>query len=90
LQSWYTHLGLNDHNKSPYFLYALSNAASVMPFFLEPAFRLKVQSWIWGGGFAAFIVSQLALCAWWMRRSHAEKGILSRKIYCVHRTATSI
>jgi hypothetical protein len=78
LQSWYAHLGLSGRSKSPYFLYALSNAGSVLgllsyPFFLEPAFRLKIQSWIWGGGFAVFAVS-CALCAWWMHRSRAERA----------------
>jgi hypothetical protein len=78
LQSWYAHLDLSERNKSPYFLYALSNAGSVLgllsyPFCLEPIFRLKIQSWIWGGGFAVFAVS-CAICAWQMRRSLAEKA----------------
>ena len=78
LQSWYAHLDLSERNKSPYFLYALSNAGSALgllsyPFFLEPTFRLKIQSWIWGGGFAVFAVS-CAICAWQMRRSRAEKA----------------
>ena len=77
LQSWYAHLDLSERNKSPYFLYALSNAGSVLgllsyPFFLEPTFRLKIQSWIWGGGFAVFAVS-CAVCAWQVHRSRAEK-----------------
>jgi hypothetical protein len=78
LQSWYAHLDLSERKKSPYFLYALSNAGSVLgllsyPFFLEPTFRLKIQSWIWGGGFAVFAMS-CAVCAWRMRRSRAEKA----------------
>ena len=80
LQSWYAHLDLSERNKSPYFLHALSNAGSVLgllsyPFFLEPIFRLKVQSWIWGVGFAVFAVT-CAICAWQMRRSRAEKAHL--------------
>ena len=78
LQSWYAHLGLSQHNKPPYFLYALSNGGSVLgllsyPFLLEPTFRLKVQSWIWGGGFAVFALS-CAVCAWRVHRSRAEKA----------------
>ena len=78
LQSWYAHLDLSQHNKPPYFLYALSNAGSVLgllsyPFLLEPTFRLRIQSWIWGGGFAVFAVS-CAICAWQMRRSRTEKA----------------
>ncbi|PYL48683.1 MAG: ferrichrome ABC transporter permease, partial [Verrucomicrobia bacterium] len=78
LQSWYARLDLSKQNKPPYFLYALSNAGSVLgllsyPFFLEPTFRLKIQSWIWGGGFAVFAVS-CAVCAWQVHRSRAEKA----------------
>ncbi len=67
-----------EHNKAPYFLYALSNAGSVLgllsyPFLLEPTFRLKIQSWIWGGGFAVFALS-CAVCAWQVHRSRAEKA----------------
>ena len=78
LQSWYAHLGLRNGRKSPYFLYALSNVGSLLgllsyPFLLEPTFRLKIQSWIWGGGFIVFAMS-CALCAWWMRRSRGERA----------------
>src|SRR5438067_10716762 len=78
LQSWYAHLDLSQHNKPPYFLYALSNAGSVLgllsyPFFLEPTFRLRIQSWIWGGGFAVFALS-CAICAWQVHHSRAEKA----------------
>jgi len=78
LQSWYAHLDVSERKKAPYFLYALSNAGSVLgllsyPFFLEPTFRLKIQSWIWGVGFAVFVLS-CAICAWQMHRSTAEKA----------------
>src|SRR5207248_4381977 len=76
--SWYAHLALRNGRKSPYFLYALSNVGSLLgllsyPFLLEPTFRLKIQSWIWGGGFVVFAVS-CAFCAWWMRRSRGERA----------------
>jgi hypothetical protein len=56
LQNWYAHLELSAQKKAPYFLYALSNAGSLLgllsyPLFLEPVFRLSAQSWFWGAGF---------------------------------------
>lgn len=61
LQDWFrrTH-----PNRSPYRLYALSNAGSLLalvsyPFVIEPAFSLPVQSWIWSVSFGLFA----ALCA---------------------------
>ena len=73
LQSWYAQLDLSDKNRAPYFLYALSNAGSVLgllsyPIVLEPAFRLRLQSQIWGTGFLLFAAC-CALCAWLARRS---------------------
>jgi spermidine synthase len=73
LQSWYAQLGLTKENKSPYFLYALSNAGSLLgllsyPFLLEPAFRLNIQSCLWGAGFVVFVLC-CAWCAWQMQRS---------------------
>ena len=54
-------------------MYALSNAGSVLgllsyPLFLEPAFRLSTQSWIWGTGFVFFALC-CAACAWQAHRS---------------------
>lgn len=61
LQDWFrrTH-----PNRSPYRLYALSNAGSLLalvsyPFVIEPAFSLPIQSWIWSISFGLFA----ALCA---------------------------
>src|SRR6267378_1681535 len=73
LQNWYAHLELSDQKKAPYFLYALSNAGSVLgllsyPLFLEPVFRLSTQSWIWGAGFVFFGFC-CAACAWQAHRS---------------------
>jgi len=73
LQNWYANLKLSDKNKAPYFLYALSNAGSLLgllsyPLFLEPIFRLTIQSWIWGAGFAFFALC-CAACAWQAHRS---------------------
>ncbi|MGB9157039.1 MAG: hypothetical protein WCB20_11140, partial [Chthoniobacterales bacterium] len=62
LQNWYAHLDVGGQKKAPYFLYALSNAGSLLgllsyPIFLEPQFRLKTQSWLWGVGFGLFLLS---------------------------------
>lgn len=61
LQDWFrrTHPG-----RSPYRLYALSNAGSLLalvsyPFVIEPAFSLPTQSWTWSLSFGLFA----ALCA---------------------------
>ena len=66
LQSWFSAL---DHGAAadPYFLYAGSNAGSLLalltyPLLFEPAFRLDDQALLWSGGFSALIIS-VALCA---------------------------
>src|SRR5438067_1912023 len=76
LQNWYAHLGLGTQKKAPYFLYALSNAGSLLgllsyPIFFEPRFRLKTQSWFWGVGFGLFVLSCM-VCAWLARSSRAQ------------------
>ncbi|MBI5281385.1 MAG: fused MFS/spermidine synthase [Candidatus Solibacter usitatus] len=60
VQAWYAqaHPG-----KTPYRLYALSNAGSMLallsyPPLVEPYLTLKQQAWVWSAGFAAFA----ALC----------------------------
>jgi hypothetical protein len=73
LQNWFarTHDG-----KSPYGLYALSNAGSLLglityPLVFEPVFGLHVQAWIWCAGYAIFILGS-AFCAWAISRTGAE------------------
>jgi hypothetical protein len=68
LQKWYDQLDSGDRSESPYVLYALSNAGSLLgllsyPIILEPVFGLKSQSRIWGAGFSFFILC-CAICAW--------------------------
>jgi hypothetical protein len=80
LQNWYAHLDVGGQKKAPYFLYALSNAGSLLgllsyPIFLEPQFRLKTQSWLWGVGFGLFFLSCM-VCAWLARTSKAQNGEL--------------
>ena len=78
LQNWYDQIHRNERNEPPYFLYALSNAGSLLgllsyPIILEPSFGLGSQSRIWGAGFASFVLC-CASCAWIAHRSsHASR-----------------
>ncbi|MFH0824096.1 MAG: fused MFS/spermidine synthase [Pseudomonadota bacterium] len=64
LQSWFTHTG-DPSAKDPYFLYAASNAGSLLgllgyPILAEPHLTLSDQAWAWGAGYATLV---LLLCA---------------------------
>ena len=66
LQRWFSH-STHRAARDPYFLYAVSNAGSMLallgfPFLLEPAFAIKTQSWIWAVGYALLVVLVLT-CA---------------------------
>ncbi|MFH1732021.1 MAG: fused MFS/spermidine synthase [Planctomycetota bacterium] len=72
LQAWFsrTHPG-----RSPYRLYALSNAGSMFgllsyPFLVEPGLALTAQAWVWSGCYAAFVFG----CAWCAIRSGKAEG----------------
>lgn len=59
LQAWFSRAW---PGRSPYRLYALSNLGSLLallsyPFLVEPLLRLRVQSWLWGLGFAVFVLA---------------------------------
>ena len=59
LQRWFTVTG-HPSAKDPYFLYAASNAGSLIsllgyPLFTEPTFRTVQQTWLWAGGFLVLI-----------------------------------
>lgn len=69
LQRWFsdTHPGV-----SPYRLYALSNAGSLLallsyPFLVEPVLSRQWQAWMWSAGLVAFAII-CAVCAWGVRR----------------------
>ena len=62
LQVWFSR---RYPDRSPYPLYALSNAGSLLallsyPFLVEPALPLRQQAWVWTAVFLIFA----ALCAW--------------------------
>ncbi len=56
LQAWFS---ASHPGRSPYRLYALSNAGSLLalvsyPFLVEPGFALKTQGFLWSGAFGLF------------------------------------
>ncbi len=68
VQSWFS--GVWPH-RSPYRLYALSNAGSLVallsyPFLFEPAFDLRLQSLLWSGAFLLYAaLSAVTLASVW-------------------------
>jgi spermidine synthase len=65
LQAWFARTGHADA-KDPYFLYGASNLGSLVallgyPLLIEPLFGLKMQSWVWAGGFAV-LATAIAAC----------------------------
>ena len=60
LQKWFAFTG-HPTARDPYFLYAASNAGSLIsllgyPIFLEPNLTLAQQAWLFAGGFALLVV----------------------------------
>jgi hypothetical protein len=65
LQKWFGFTG-HPAARDPYFLYAASNAGSLIsllgyPFFIEPYLSLVGQAWVWAIGFA-ILVGLIAVC----------------------------
>lgn len=75
LQSWYSR---DKTSASPYKLYALSNAGSLLgllsyPFLIEWMFTIKHQAWVWASGYLIFA----AICAtigWRFSPNAADKS----------------
>src|SRR6185437_1985482 len=60
LQRWFSH-STHKAAHDPYFLYAVSNAGSMLallgfPFLHEPLFAVRTQSWIWAVGYAVLVM----------------------------------
>jgi hypothetical protein len=73
LQSWF---GRGTHGQSPYRLYAVSNAGSLLgllsyPFLIEWLFTIKHQAWVWAAGYMLF--AMLCAAIGW----HVSKGSAS-------------
>ncbi len=72
LQRWFASTG-HPSGKDPYFLYAASNAGSMLallayPFVMEPALPLAVQTRVWAIGYGVLAAGTIA-CAWMVRRA---------------------
>jgi SAM-dependent methyltransferase len=66
LQEWFAATG-HRHARDPYFLYAASNAGSLLalvsyPALVEPSLKLEEQSHLWSAGYGALVVL-MAACA---------------------------
>ena len=77
LQAWFARTDHPDA-RDPYFLYATSNAGSLIgllgfPILAEPLMTLPEQSWAWSGTYVAF-GALLVLAALTLRRNGAEAG----------------
>jgi hypothetical protein len=77
MQRWFADSGVKDAH-DPYFLYAASNAGSLIgllayPLLLEPLLRLHTQSRLWSFAYAVF-VAFTAACAYlaWRWRNHSR------------------
>lgn len=69
VQTWF---GRTNPAGSPYWLYSLSNAGSLLallsyPVFFEPAFPLPAQAWIWAGAYLVFCALTLILLPRFLR-----------------------
>jgi len=79
VQRWFAHTG-HAAAKDPYFLYAASNAGSLVallgyPLLMEPSLRLAAQSRVWALGYLAFVplVATCGYLAWRARELAPEK-----------------
>jgi SAM-dependent methyltransferase len=77
LQRWFAETG-HPQARDPYFLYAASNAGSLLallayPALIEPALRLREQSWLWTGGYALLFALMAGAAALLWRASPGGK-----------------
>ena len=80
LQKWFANTN-HPQSSDPYFLYAASNAGSILgllsyPFLIEPRFRLAEQSRLWAYGYGILVVL-IGVCAamlWVAPRSQRRAG----------------
>ncbi|HET6979054.1 MAG TPA: hypothetical protein VFI24_22160 [Pyrinomonadaceae bacterium] len=74
LQRWFSH-STHKAARDPYFLYAVSNAGSMLallgfPFLLEPAFAIRTQNSIWAIGYVV-LVALIITCAFLLNSRRA-------------------
>lgn len=75
LQQWFARSG-HPRARDPYFLYASSNAGSLIalaayPFLIEPTLTLPQQSLVWTWGYVVFVVA-IAVCGLTARRRQSS------------------
>lgn len=80
LQGWFASSG-HPRSRDPYFLYAASNAGSMLallayPALIEPSLTLSRQSALWSWGYGLLVVLTAA-CAWQQRRPADLKSQIS-------------
>ncbi|MCG3122177.1 MAG: hypothetical protein GIKADHBN_00557 [Phycisphaerales bacterium] len=78
MQRWFSRTG-HTHAKDPYFLYAASNAGSMLglaayPFAVEPMMGLKVQGVAWSWAYGVFVVLATACGVAMARRARPEES----------------
>src|ERR1044072_9026873 len=79
LQRWFSH-STHKAARDPYFLYAVSNAGSMLallgfPFLLEPAFAIRTQSVFWAVGYVILVVL-IITCALTLNARRAEQQVV--------------
>lgn len=83
MQAWFAH-GRDSHARDPWFLYAASNAGSLLgllayPFLLEPLTALPVQQLLWSAGYGLLLaLVALAVAGLWPAAGTAAPGRLAR------------
>jgi hypothetical protein len=88
LQRWFSSTS-HRHASDPYFLYAASNAGSIVallsyPIIVEPLAGLTRQAELWGCLYASLTVL-VALCGWWAVRNAApQPQPLPRDLHSAH------
>jgi hypothetical protein len=80
MQRWSS---LTDPARSPYLLYALSNAGALLalvtyPLLVEPNLSLRLQTLAWSAGYGIFLLFALAACRLLWRHSASGRTSLAR------------
>jgi hypothetical protein len=81
VQDWFTRV---EPGRSPYPLYVLSNAGSLLalgayPAAIERYLTIPSQSWVWSAGFVAFVAVS-AWCAYHVRRAPAPVPVTDAEV----------
>ena len=92
MQRWFAASG-HRHAEDPYFLYAASNAGSLVgllayPLLLEPTLRISVQSRLWSFGYATLAVLTLAGAVMGWNRPGLPAGLNSEDATAIPRAIT--